>query len=259
MTFAAAMAAFLVASSVAEAKTRELAADVGSFCRDRYGPTATPGIDRRDGALLCTARVSGGLAMQHYRIRPSRVCLSQHRTSRFRRSGTRIICMVRTASRKNGRRDDGRQRERAISLATYCRKAYGPDAKLTRRRTDDRPMCSVRTDRGLGLRHHVIDPRRVCGGQRYRLAGSRVYCAIAKRQPTKQASKTKTIDLRNFCRRAFGPSTIVTRRRTDGRPMCTVRTDNGLGLRHHVIDPGRACGGRRYRIDGNRLLCAARG
>ena len=334
-----AAAVVLTVPLASQAQTRNKAADVGAYCRDRYGPTATPGIDRRDNALLCTARGSGGLALQHYRVRPSNICRAQHRTSRYRRSGTRVTCLVRTADRRDGPPDDGRARERAVSLAAYCRRAYGPDATLTRRRTDDRPMCSVRTDRGLALRHHLIDPRRVCDGQRYRMAGSRVYCAVAKGRPPsdrrrdeartidlaaycrstygpdaflawprsndpplcsvrtdrglglrhhnvdlarlcgtrryrvrnnqlfcgvrpdrppERASRVTTIDLRDFCRRAFGPSAELTRRRTDGRPMCTVRTDGGLGLRHHAIDPERACRGRRYRIDGDRLLCVAR-
>lgn len=245
------VSAVIAAPGPAWSQTRTAAADVGAYCRERFGPTATPGIDRRNDGLLCTERVSGGLGLRHHRIRPSQVCLRQQRTNRFRRSGTRVVCVIRAGDR----RDDARPKEKVVDLATYCRRRYGPDTMLTRRRADDRPMCSVRTDRGLGLRHHLIDPRAVCNGQRYRMGRSRVRCAVAERRAPKRRPKVTTIDLRNFCRRAFGQSAVVTRRRTDGRPMCTVRTDRGLGLRHHVIDPGRACGGRRFRMDGNRLLC----
>ena len=145
----------------------EAPADIERFCREVFGPDAFAGVDRRDNGLLCSLRVSGGLGLVHNKIDPIMVCTVQHQTQRFRREGLGVICITGQAA----------VAERTVDLNRHCRQAYGPDAFLTRRRTDNAPMCSVRTDGGLGLRHHVIDVRGLCGGNSARVENSTLRCA----------------------------------------------------------------------------------
>ena len=135
----------------------EKSADLGKYCRNVHGPTAFANVDRRDNGLLCSIRTSGGLGLTHNKIKAADVCAKQHGTSRFRRQGQELICL-------KGPGDAGNQAGRSIDLEQHCKKAHGPDAFLTKRRTDNKPMCTIRTDGGLGLRHHLIDLASLCGG-----------------------------------------------------------------------------------------------
>jgi len=70
-----------------------------------------------------------------------------------------------------------------------------------------------------------------------------------------QAS-TVSIDLDQHCKKAHGPDAFPTVRRTDGNPMCAVRTDGGLGLTQFVIDTSSLCGGGSARTEGTKLKCS---
>lgn len=144
----------------------EKAADLAAYCRTKHGRSAFPSVDRRDDGLMCSRRTSGGLGLLHRKIRAADVCAAQHRTRRFRRQGKGLICIT-------GR---GAATAKTIDLNKHCRAKYGSTAFVTRRRTDDRPMCTIRTDRGLGLRHHLIDLASLCGGGSPRAEGSKLRC-----------------------------------------------------------------------------------
>jgi hypothetical protein len=156
-------------AATAPALAAEKSADLGKYCRNLHGPTAFANVDRRDNGLLCSIRTSGGLGLTHNKIKAADVCAKQQGTRRFRREGQNILCLKSPG-------DAGKQAGRSIDLAKYCRKTYGVAAFLTRRRTDNKPMCTLRTDGGLGLRHHVIDTNALCGGGSGRVNNEKLNC-----------------------------------------------------------------------------------
>ncbi|MCZ6862405.1 MAG: hypothetical protein O7I42_19390 [Alphaproteobacteria bacterium] len=155
--------------ATAPALAAEKTADVGKYCRKVHGRDAIANIDRRDDGLLCTRPLRRGPGMLHRKIKAADVCADQHRTQRFRRQGLRLTCITGSGG--------STQTAKTIDLLKYCRTRYGPKAFVTRRRTDDRPMCSIRTDRGLGLRHHLIDLTGLCGGGSPRAVGNTLKCS----------------------------------------------------------------------------------
>ncbi|MDH3234297.1 MAG: hypothetical protein OEQ29_12330 [Alphaproteobacteria bacterium] len=144
----------------------EKAADLAAYCRTKHGRSAFPSVDRRDDGLMCSRRTSGGLGLLHRKIRAADVCAAQHRTRRFRRQGKGLLCIT-------GR---GAATAKTIDLTKHCRAKYGPTAFVTRRQTDGRSMCTIKTDRGLGLRHHLIDLASLCGGGSPRATGDKLRC-----------------------------------------------------------------------------------
>ena len=151
------------------AAAAEKTADLGKYCRKVHGRDAFANIDRRDDGLMCTRRTDGGLGLLHRKIKAADVCAAQYRTQRFRRQGKGLICITGSGGPT--------QAAKTVDLAKHCRAKYGPKAFVTRRRTDDRPMCTIRTDRGLGLRHHLIDLAGLCGGGAPRAVGNKLKCS----------------------------------------------------------------------------------
>ncbi|GBE42946.1 hypothetical protein BMS3Bbin10_01017 [bacterium BMS3Bbin10] len=144
-------------------------ADVTGYCVKQFGATAFANIDRRDNGLLCSVRTDGGLGLTHNKVKAADICAKQYGTRRFRRDGQDVVCL-------KGAGDTAAQAGRGIDLEKYCRKAYGANAFPTVRRTDNAPMCSVRTDGGLGLRHYVIDTAGLCGYRPSRNDAKTLYC-----------------------------------------------------------------------------------
>ncbi|HMB47828.1 MAG TPA: hypothetical protein VKN63_06080, partial [Afifellaceae bacterium] len=125
----------------------------------------------------------------------------------------------------------------------YCAATFGAGTQSGIDRRDNGPLCTERTNGGLGLLHHKVDPAAICASQhrtsRYRKEGGGLVC-LTQDEP---ASGGKTVDLADYCHRNYGPSAIVSRRLTDGQPLCTVKGDGGLSQVHHLVDVGELCGG----------------
>ncbi len=142
-------------------------------------------------------------------------------------------------------------------VSSYCREKFGHTAFSNVDRRDNGIMCSLRTDGGLGLRHHKVNAADICvtlhGTPQYRRDGAGVICIQSG--PGGASPAGREINLEQYCRKNYGPNAIVTERRTDGTPMCSVRTDGGLGLRHHVIDTNAVCGPGGGRVTGNTIRC----
>ena len=151
-----------------------------------------------------------------------------------------------------------RAAEKTADLAKFCKARHGNQAFPNVDRRDNGILCTVRTNRGRGLRHYKISAADICTDlyktARFRRAGKRLICITTGGKKTAKRT-AKTIDLKKFCKSNYGPKAFVTRRRTDNRPMCTVRTSGGLGLRYHVIDLAGLCGGGSPRASGNTLRC----
>jgi hypothetical protein len=173
---AGAMIVVSLAALTVPAAAAEKSADIAAYCRKNHGPTAFPNIDRRDDGLMCTIRTSGGLAQLHRKINAADVCATQHNTRRFRRDGTAVICL--TGSGGNARP------ARTVDLAKYCRDRYGITAIVSRRLTDNKPLCTVKTDGGLAQRHHVIDLTAACGGTIGTMDGDMLKCGGTPRADT---------------------------------------------------------------------------
>jgi hypothetical protein len=153
---------------VRPAVAAEKSADLAKYCRDNYGLNAFPNIDRRDNGLMCSLRTSGGLGLLHRKIDAADVCAAQHGTRRFRPDGKGVICITGPSG--------GAQPARTVDLAKYCRDKYGATAIVSRRLTDNRPLCTVRTDGGLAQTHHLIDLAAVCGGAAGTMDGDTLIC-----------------------------------------------------------------------------------
>lgn len=163
------LAAILLTLGSAPVLSAENKADVAGYCVKQFGATAFANVDRRDNGLLCSVRTDGGLGLTHNKIKAADVCAKQQGTRRFRRDGQDVICL-------KGPGNTAAQADRSIDLEKYCKKAYGANAFPTVRRTDNTPMCSVRTDGGLGLRHYIIDTAGLCGGGTPRSDAKTLYC-----------------------------------------------------------------------------------
>ena len=156
------------AGSADPAAAAEKSADLDRYCKSRYGRDYVTNIDRRDDGLLCTKSTSGGLGLLHRKVSAADVCQAQHKTRRFRRTGKGLICITGAGG--------GGQAAKTVDLKKYCKDKYGPQAFVTRRQTDDRPMCTVRTNQGRGLRYYVIDLAGLCGGGAPRVSGTTLEC-----------------------------------------------------------------------------------
>ena len=154
----------------ASAVAAEVSADIKGFCQKTYGHDAFPGVDWRDNGLLCSRRSDGGLGFIHSKITAAEVCAAQHATRRYRREGNRLLCLTGSATKND-------KAVKPIDLKKHCKAAHGVDAFVTQRRTDNRQMCTVRTQGGLGLRHHLIDIADLCGGSTGRVEGTMLHCA----------------------------------------------------------------------------------
>lgn len=162
----------------------EKAADLAKYCRTKFSREAFPTVDRRDDGLMCTVRTNRGLALLHRKINAADVCAAQHRTRRFRREGKGLVCITGPVGASTT--------ARTVDLNKHCRAKYGQTAFVTRRRTDGRPMCTIRTDGGLGLRHHLIDLGSLCGGGSPKVEGDKLRCmgSTARRGPGDPSSRS---------------------------------------------------------------------
>ena len=133
----------------------ETPADLKAYCATTYGAGTEAGFDRRDNGPLCTERTSQGLGLLHHKVAPSAVCRAQHGTVRFRKEGPQIFCLA-----------DGEApaADRRIDLAEHCRRTYGQSAIVSRRLTDNQPLCTVKGNGGLSQIHHAIDVGELCAG-----------------------------------------------------------------------------------------------
>ena len=133
--------------------------------------------------------------------------------------------------------------EKTAIIGKYCRDNFGPKYFSGVDRRDNGLLCSRRTSRGRGLQHYKIRAADVCAAQhrtrRFRRQGKSIICITGQGGGTRTA---KTVDLKKHCRAKYGPKAFVTRRRKDGRRMCTVRTNRGRGLFYHLIDLAGLCG-----------------
>ncbi|MCP4936679.1 MAG: hypothetical protein GY927_21375 [bacterium] len=130
----------------------ETPADVTEYCNKVYGSGTISGTDRRDNGPLCTKKKA--LSLTHHKVDPADICRSLHKTARYRREGPQIFCLAdgETPARKNN-----------VNLADYCRKNYGQSAIVSKRLTDNAPLCTVKGDSGLSQVHHAIDLAQLCG------------------------------------------------------------------------------------------------
>lgn len=151
-------AIFLVcaAAGPSGAVAQEQAADLSAYCVQRFGPGAEGTHDRRDNGAMCTVRTDGGLGMRHHKVDPAAVCRTLRQTSRFRMEGTRIICLSRAAP-------PAPDPDRKVNLADFCRDSYGRDAILSKRLSDNHPLCTLKGPRGLSQMHYMVDLAQLCG------------------------------------------------------------------------------------------------
>ena len=168
VTIAGLGAALWLAASAGPAAAAEKPADLDKYCKSRYGRDYVTNIDRRDDGLMCTKSTSGGLGLLHRKVRAADICQAQHKTRRFRRTGKGLICITGAGG--------GGRAAKSVDLKKYCKDKYGPQAFVTRRQTDDRPMCTLKTGGGLGQRYHVIDLAGLCGGGAPRVSGTTLEC-----------------------------------------------------------------------------------
>lgn len=133
--------------------------------------------------------------------------------------------------------------ESPADLAAYCAATFGAGTEGGIDRRDNGPLCTERTNGGLGLLHHKVDPAEICAAQhrtsRYRKEGRGLVCLTGDAPPR----GSKSVNLAEYCRRSHGETAIVSRRPADNRPMCTVKGAGGLSQVHHLIDTGELCGG----------------
>jgi len=159
----------------AAAQPNENKADIPSYCREQFGVDAFLNIDRRDNGLLCSVRTDGGLRLVHNKIEAADVCAKQHRTRQFRREGQSVVCL-------RGSEQQSNKAGHTIDLEQHCRENYGPNAFVTTRLGDNKPMCTLRTEGGLGLRHHLIYTNRLCGGTNSIVEKNKLICGSTKRK-----------------------------------------------------------------------------
>ncbi len=156
-------------------------ADFNRYCREKFDQSAFGTLLRTDNSLACAQKRSGSIL--YHKVQASDVCLNQYATRAFRRNGIVIICIKTQTSQPQ-------QAERSIDLAKYCRKNFGTTAFLTRRRIDNTPMCTVRTDGGLGLRHNIIDTNALCGGGSVKVNNETLNCgSTSTSSPLTKADK----------------------------------------------------------------------
>ena len=66
---------------------------------------------------------------------------------------------------------------KSIDLKAHCHELHGPGATLSRRRTDDKPVCIVESGRGYVQRlTHLIDVDSLCPGGKTEVAGDTLQC-----------------------------------------------------------------------------------
>ena len=143
------------------ATSAEVPADLDAYCKGLYGPDTEGGIDRRDNNPLCTEHTNGGLGLLHHRIDPADVCTTQHDTRRFRREGGQLVCLTDSGGAAGSGTAEGGGK---IDLTQYCQRNYGPSAFVSRRLTDNHPLCTIKGDGGLSQVFHEIDIGELCGG-----------------------------------------------------------------------------------------------
>lgn len=176
--------------SAGATQSTERKADRTAYCEEMHGAGALATVDRRDNGLMCSKRTDNGLRLEHHKVQAAAICQAQFGTGKFRRVGEQLICITETSREGAGTGGQGATGgnggtggavpapAHTVDLAEYCKQAHGEGTRLTRRRTDNAPMCTVTTDGGLGLRHHVIDLATLCpsGSGPPRLDGDRAIC-----------------------------------------------------------------------------------
>ncbi|MEP3279444.1 MAG: hypothetical protein ABJN26_25770 [Stappiaceae bacterium] len=130
-------------------------ADMAAYCVDQFGSGTISGFDRRNNAPLCSERTSNGLGLLHHVVDPAAVCTAQHQTSQFRKEGPKVICLTTSTGQSSG--------SEKIDLTTYCSNTYGQSAVVSRRLTDNQPLCTVKGSGGLSQTHYLIDVAELCG------------------------------------------------------------------------------------------------
>ncbi len=167
-------------------------------------------------------------------------------------------------------------------LTKWCAGKYGAEWFGTRRRSDNAPMCSRKTFGGLGLEHRVVPKNEYCPlipctpkakvkkSKKFKqptpspiqqVGGQRTPCPTGQvRRPAKgfkfscvdipkPVVNTQPQSLDTWCRNKFGPDWFGSQRRTDGSPLCSRRTNGGLGLEHRVIAKNQLCAGGDVKVN----------
>jgi len=136
------------------AYAQEKAADVKAYCIKTYGEGTLASFDQRDNSPMCSERSNQGRALLHHRLNPADICSSQHQTTQYRKEGRQIFCVT------------GKQKslyERKVDLSAFCKRNFGQDSFVSRRLTDNAPLCTVKGNSGLSQSHHIVDLAEVCG------------------------------------------------------------------------------------------------
>lgn len=152
----------------------------------------------------------------------------------------------------------GHAEEVPADLDAHCRSVYGSTARMTIRRTDNAFLCAVRTEGGFGLKQYVLDIARVCAALDAKLVPRRDGNTLVCRDASSAPSTKSAIDLKSHCEQSYGRNTILTEQLATGKPMCSIRTENGFGLEHRIIDTSALCSpGQVEGISDGVLNCSA--
>lgn len=138
---------------VLPARSEEKPADLGAYCIAEFGAAARPGYDIRTNDPLCSEVTDQGYGLLHHRIDPLDMCRKQQGVDSARKEGRRIFCSAGDSA------PDG---DRKADLAKFCRDNYGSTAIVSRRLTDNQPLCTVRGNGGLSQTHYAIDLAELC-------------------------------------------------------------------------------------------------
>ena len=136
------------------AAAQSAAANVEAYCTQKYGAGTLATFDRRDNGAMCSEKTSQGLGLLHHKIDPADICTAQQKTSQFRLEGRQILCLT---------GNETIAPDRKVDLADFCRRNYGQSAIVSKRLTDNQPLCTVKGAGGLSQTHYAIDLAQLCG------------------------------------------------------------------------------------------------
>ncbi len=141
-----------ISAHPASAQTAQ--ANVEAYCAQEYGAGTQATFDRRDNGAMCSEKTGQGLGLLHHKINPADICSAQHKTSQYRLEGRQILCVT---------GNEAIPADRKVDLAEFCRRNYGASAIVSKRLTDNQPLCTVKGSGGLSQTHHAIDLAQLCG------------------------------------------------------------------------------------------------